>query len=272
MFFSERYPDVLLKILGIDQNEAILRDAKALFKYVGDRNHVFEYLAAPIRARSLRGNIGSARFDIIIVANLLNELTDDGEPHRLCKHLLDEHLNDTGHLIVIDPALRETTRPLMEMRDRIVEKDEAHVLAPCLHQKYCPMLRKNERDWCHLYIEWDRPKMIGQMDEHVGTDHTYLKMAYLILQRAEKMISAPSENLHRVVSSPLVSKGKIELVLCADDGILRRVRRLDRDRSELNADFDRAKRGDIVYLEPVEKIGTENIFRIENCLPFEVRR
>lgn len=66
--------------------------------------------------------------------------------------------------------------------------------------------------------------------------------------------------LWRVVSSPLVSKGKRELWLCGENGELRKVRRTDRDATAENADFDRAVRGDVVQCAAIDRIRKEDAF------------
>ncbi len=279
---SQFFKDVPLEITAIDRSEAILKDAACLFKSCGNEKHRFNTIHSEIHARSLAGVVGRGRFDIIIMANLLNEFRDSDEAFRLCKHLLEECLSDGGHVVIIDPALKETTRSLMTLRDHIIDKCDTHVMAPCLHQNKCPMLKENERDWGHFYIEWERPPLIEEMDNLVGTDHTYLKMGYLILKKnsnpkhvipAEAGIQPilnldprfrgdDNQDFYRVISSPLISKGKKEFMLCGSDGVLRRVRRLDRHRSEANADMDCAKRGDIISCKSTESLSSDDQFQI----------
>ena len=243
-FFSKRLPATPLSITAIDQNREILRDARALLSLNAPPHHTTrvaqEMIGPRFPGRSLKGK----SFDLIIAANFLNEIGSVREQVELCQTLTDRYLNPRGILIVLDPALQKTTRALMEVRDLL----HANILSPCLHQQPCPMLAHNRRDWCHFYLEWNCPRTIRKVDHLLGIKHDYLKMAYLIAQKSDPAQDERNHvNLWRVVSSPLKSKGRCEFVLCGQ-GCLRRISRLDRDRSDLNAKFDMIKRGDIIRI------------------------
>ena len=65
-----------------------------------------------------------------------------------------------------------------------------------------------------------------------------------------------------MVSAPLNSKGKTELVLCGE-GRLRRVRHLDKHRAPTNEDFGHAMRGDVVRLQSDrDSVGIDDAFEI----------
>ena len=242
-FFANRP----LSITGVDQNREILKDASALFSMIGGPHHSFLTINEEIRPASIGQRLKGKRFDIIIAANVLNEVGGVKEQLRLCQTMLDDYLKDNGVVIVVDPALQKTTRALMEVRDLL----NAQILAPCLHQDPCPMRAQNRRDWCHFYLEWKCPEIIRKVDRLLEIRHDYLKMAYLILKKSTPPSSPLQKgskiDLWRVVSSPLRSKGKCEFVLCGD-GRLKRICRLDRDRSDKNRVFDYVKRGDLIQI------------------------
>jgi len=258
---SKRIVDFLL----VEENGAMAREAVSITNRIQNKNHFFEVKTEHISRRHLYKILGDQKFDIILAANLLNEFEDENDAEKLAKACATDFLKDDGLLIVIDPALKESARSLMRLRDRIVHSTDMGVMAPCLHQKECPMLAANERDWCHFYIEWERPELIRQLDDLTGLDHTHLKMAYLILQTnfEGRGTTAPSgssdegRKTWRVVSSPLKSKGKIEIVLCGDNGELLKVMRLDRDGSEANAAMDTIMRGDIISCPAQKRIGKD---------------
>ncbi|MBT3182669.1 MAG: hypothetical protein HN337_09225 [Deltaproteobacteria bacterium] len=233
-----------LEIQALDKNGAILKDAASIFELCRREKDLLDTRRVEINSRTLNREVGAEKFNIVTIVNFFNELEDKEEPFRICSTLIEGCLNENGYLIIIDPALKETTRPLMHLRDRLLDECDIHVHAPCIHQKPCPMLQSNDRDWCHFYIEWNRPRLIEEMDELVGTDHTYLKMGYLILKKGSA--ASVQKGASRVVSSPLISKGKKELMLCNESGELIKMRRLDRNRSELNSYFDAVKRGDLI--------------------------
>lgn len=248
-FFKTRYPNVKLSIEAVDQNREILKDAQSLFGKLGSPNHHFHTSLDTIHYSSVPGSIRKKNFDLIIAANIFNEMGDLHKQFELCKRLIEENLQN-GFMIILDVATQKSTRTLMELRDLLLDKCNIKIISPCLHQEPCPMLKHNDRDWCHFYLNWDCPKVIRDVDSLLDIKHNYLKMAYLIIQKDKKCEDAPG---FRVVSSPLLSKGKTELLLCGV-GRLTRITRLDRDYSEKNFPLpyknskgkDYIQRGDIV--------------------------
>jgi hypothetical protein len=180
----------------------------------------------------------SGRFDLIVAAHLLNELYVDRSPAdrvRLraervvawCEALLA----DGGRVIVIEPALRETSRELLEVRDRLVAAGLV-VLAPCLRQGGCPALQR-ERDWCH--------------DAAPVESRARVDFSYLVLRRGVPGVAPPAcePELYRVVSDRLPEKGRLRIFGCGEAGRHELVR-LDRDASPANAELDRVVRGDVI--------------------------
>ena len=53
-----------------------------------------------------------------------------------------------GRVILVEPALRETSRELLAVRDQLLALSELRVVAPCFWTGACPALAR-ERDWCH---------------------------------------------------------------------------------------------------------------------------
>ena len=243
LYLSSRFPSVRVEFTGVDRSGAALAEADRLFQRIGSVRHRFKGCAGKIDADRPSDGL----FDIVIAANVLNEFRGRETPLKLCRGILGNRLLPGGLLVVIDPALKKTTRPLMELRDELAS-ESAVPLSPCLHGRACPMLSANERDWCHFYLEWQRPRLIEQLDSLTGLDHRLIKMAYLILANKGEGNRERGAGIYRVVSSPIVSKGKRELVLCGSDGTLVRAMRQNKHASESNEGFELARRGDIVSM------------------------
>lgn len=250
-----------LEITAIDQNRNILKDARALMASASYERSKLTTSSARVTAKSLQKELSGGKFEIIVCANLLNEMPDIETRAKLVQTLLLQHLAPDGALIIIEPALREITRDLMNLRDQLLkatpESARPNVIAPCLHQLACPMLQHNTRDWCHAYLAWERPRFIAEVDHLIGNRKDFLKFSYLILEQMSK--AAPAEKnpkkkstpaQYRVVSAPLRTNGKLELLLCPDaenfPQTLLRINRLDRDRGPANAAIDSVLRGDMV--------------------------
>jgi hypothetical protein len=121
------------------------------------------------------------------------------------------------------------------------------VFAPCLHAAACPMLRR-EADWCHEQRDVDLPDHLVPIARAAGLRWEGLTFAYLVLRRDGQRRSGR----FRVVSTPLVSKGRRDLWLCgtfADGADRRKVGRLDRHASPDNAAWSDAVRGDVLDID-----------------------
>lgn len=225
---SAFFADQPLAISGFEQNRNIKRDAMALWQKWGLSHHRSSFAHRPIPDKKV---------DLAFASYFFTEI-----PFRQQLKLSERILTRSDYLIIIEPAVQRGTRQLMALRDEILKRGVAQVLAPCLHQKDCPMLKANQRDWCHFYIDWQCPEIIRQIDQVTGNKHDYLKMAYMIFT---KQPIRQETNAWRVVSSPLISKGKKEFILCGADGKLRKISRLDRHRDRWPA-FDEIQRGDVL--------------------------
>ncbi|MBI2082402.1 MAG: hypothetical protein HYT76_02425 [Deltaproteobacteria bacterium] len=283
-----RHTPLQIRWILIDQNREALRDAQNLHEEI--LNHL-KRTGLPIESHleikvgditHFSKSLGSVQADLILSLNALSEIP---KPRRLSlvENLLGRHLKSEGKLLIMEPALRLTTRDLMELHDEILHRKSGFVYAPCLHQSSCPMLKVNDRDWCHTYIEWERPEWIQRLDHLVGIRKDYLKCSYLLLGKedtSERRIhsarasqdggfggevreAAPRNNTWRVVSGHLNSNGKSELLLCGPGGLpdLLRTTRLDRDRSEANQVFDQTQRGEIIEMDRTTRIGKETVIK-----------
>lgn len=237
-----------LRLFGVDNDSTILSDAKKLVGMIAP-DAKFDSTSGDISKVKIASLVGKNKFDIIIAANVINEIGYDDRSLGIVTSIMKDCLLDDGVLILIDPALKTSSRGLMWLRDRIVESKIADLISPCVHARPCPMLAANERDWCHFYLEWKRPQLIAKLDDLVGTDHRHLKMSYLILAKMGAMPQREDRSCCRAVSSPLVSNGKIELFTCTSCGELKKIRRLNKNRSPQNEIFSNLSRGDLVEVE-----------------------
>ncbi len=131
--------------------------------------------------------------------------------------------------------MRETSRELLAVRDRLVEAG-MFVVAPCVRQASCPALAK-ERDWCHDAAPDERR---GRVD-----------FSYLVLRAGPEVgegAAEASDAVFRVVSDPLPEKGRLRVWGCGVRGRCELIR-LDRHASAENADVDEVRRGDVMTVQ-----------------------
>jgi ribosomal protein RSM22 (predicted rRNA methylase) len=191
-------------------------------------------------------------YDLILLGFVLNELYEQApDPVEATLSLL-RHLSTLlapdGALIVLEPALREHSRRLQRVRSELVAAEgPPFVFAPCLHRGPCPLLAR-ERDWCHERVELSLPPSLGEVARAAGLRDEGLSYSYLSLLAASRSLAdlAPGTPLLRVVGSPLRTKGKLEVAVCAED--VHKLRRLDRDEQDGNRALDRVGRGTVLQV------------------------
>jgi SAM-dependent methyltransferase len=194
------------------------------------------------------------RFDVVVAAHLLNELFV-GRPPSARAPLRAERvaawaralLAPGGLIVVVEPALRETSRDLLAVRD-LVLAGGLEIVAPCIWTGPCPALAR-ERDWCH--------------DAASGPGGVRIDFSYLVVRAPAPPVDrapgspppeSPAPGSLRVVSDLLREKGRLRFFGCGGDGRQAYVR-LDRHACDGNAALSDARRGDVLVVEGAERAG-----------------
>ena len=251
-FFSSHEKRPSLEFTAVDPIAENLRDAERLFKSFIEKTYLEASLSTFKASIEKTKSLPKGPFDIIILSNLLSEVAS-ADPQKIIKRtcilktIINESLANDGSCIIIEPALHETSRDMLMNRDSLL-KEGFHAYSPCLMNEPCPALI-NLRDWCHEDIPWEPPAVIREIDRLTGLRKDSLKFSYLIIRKDRLSLSDIYGNKsYRVVSEPLISKGKIEFYVCGKDG-RRLVVRLDKDKTCLNESFDRLQRGDVASMQ-----------------------
>ncbi len=196
-----------------------------------------------------------APYDLIVLANCLNELfTQAADPVASRAGLIAELLPllaPHGTMMIVEPALRETSRDLHRLRDRLLQEQRCTIYSPCLHERNCPALVHPD-DWCHEERAWEAPPGIKAIDQEVGFIKDALKFSYLLLRKDGKTIVPRRPQTFRLVSELRELKGDTRAWVCNELG-RSEVGRLDRTRSETNAAWDECQRGAIVWIEGLQR-------------------
>jgi SAM-dependent methyltransferase len=241
-------------------------DAGATNATVADRSRPALELGREL-ARDAGLQLGSQRWtggeppggtwDTIVAQHLFNELWV-GEPDALARRLklvqtLLARLRPGGTLLLVDPALRETSRELLELRDRIVAEGIA-VRAPCLYRGNCPALLR-PTDWCHAERAWSPPALTLEIARAAGLHKEALKMSYLALAPpGEAWAEPPPGRIFRIVSEPLAGKGRRRYMGCGPEGRMGLALQ-DKHLGEKNRSFGELARGEVVRLTGAEPKG-----------------
>lgn len=166
---------------------------------------------------------GFDRYDLVTVGLSLVEVTRaaDDRAARLADLLTAAlaHVADDGALLVIEPATRDEARALQGARDALVARGVT-VFAPCPHARACPMLA-DPRDWCHDDLpDVALPPWLVPVARAAGLRWEGLTFSYLTLRRDGRTyastVARPGRRALRLLSAPIATKGKTEIIACGD--------------------------------------------------------
>jgi len=222
---------ITLRVRAIDDDPGALDVLEALAKET--RGGSLAALSVPIELEPTVGSVAVADpsilargADLALAGFVVNELFPAGEARSESDRLdllerwlarLTGALSPGGALVLLEPALREPTRTLMSLRDRLVAGG-LDVAFPCTHRAACPLLAR-ERDWCHAELALALPEALVPVAREAGLRFEGLSYATLALRNAPPIERDP--RLATLVGGPIATKGKVELHLCHAGGVTR---------------------------------------------------
>lgn len=121
---------------------------------------------------------------------------------------------DSHALLIVEPSTQDDGRKLLQLREKLLTKDFV-ALAPCTHQRPCPLLHQSKSDWCHDRIHLEQPEWMKRVEEFLPMKNKTLTMSYLFVAH-KKAVRMPAENPRkaRVVGDMLKEKGKDRQMIC----------------------------------------------------------
>ena len=247
-----------IEVVLLDSSKNALEIAKKViqtdFENVSVETHVTD-----LENEKILSKIGSG-FSVILLSHVLNELwKNNGDKISLrleflskAKNLLD---SENALLILNEPALLESSRNLMKVRDAILKSEDfsnLDLISPCPHSlsKSCPAL-SSENQTCHAENFFDPIEPIKSLAHGAGLDRESVKMCFFVFKTDNKNAQSDDKNTSlTVVSEGMLNKsGRIRFMLC--DG---------EKRFSLSAKKDDAHAKEIGFfkLHRYEKIRIEN--------------
>jgi precorrin-6B methylase 2 len=236
---SDATGDAAFSIVAIDRDVGALRITGSALRRLGEARGV------PVDITTRAADVQTTDLppaDLVVIGSVLNELSHEARGELVRRALAA--IESDGAVIVVEPALRETSRALHEVRDDILRAGAASVFAPCTRRGApCPALARAE-DWCHEDRPVTLPPRTAELARLTHLRDSGLKFSYLVLRHsAQGLVDAVPA--WRVVSAQMPGKGKLELFGCSDAGRVP-LRLLKRNRSDANRAFERARRGDVL--------------------------
>ncbi|HSK03640.1 MAG TPA: small ribosomal subunit Rsm22 family protein [Kofleriaceae bacterium] len=265
-------PGASLEVVAIDRDAAALAIAAAAIRDLAARSGVEATVtvrvadaAAAVASAAAAGPLGEA--DLVVIGSLLNELPP-GPALAVALQALGAIAED-GAVIVIEPALRDTSRALHEIRDAILARGTGHVFAPCTRRGApCPALADPD-DWCHEDRPLRLPPRTAELARLTHLRDSGMKFAYLVLRRQPLGLVPEGGQAWRVVGVPRPEKGKLSVIGCSDHGRVP-IRLLRRHRSAANRAVERAERGDVLVVGAApdeQRVELEAATRVERIEP-----
>ncbi len=189
-------------------------------------------------------------YQLIIAANVINEIPAASQMQLITG--LANRLADDGVYVLLEPALQNTTRQLMGLRDALIERDASLVpIFPCTRSDSCPMLKQSKQDWCHgtLYESdalWGNSKLVKQLDAITGFNKHRVKYAAFIFQKHGVLrdgyrVITPSTKTNRGVTAKICGKSIYGDALLTKNA-----------KSENNASFQKLKDYDRVLIDNLD--------------------
>lgn len=233
-------------VVAADRSKPALDLAKALATEAGE--------GIATREWSPEKPIPEGKFDLITMGHVVNELYNGQiAPRAALLEKVIERVNPNGSLMVLEPALRETSRALLQVRDVLVDKGYA-IRAPCMWRGKCPALIK-ESDWCHAERQWRMPKLVEELARVAGLHKESLKMSYLIVApKGEAWAPPPEGQVFRIVSEALPGKGRTRYMGCGPDGRVGLAMQ-EKHENEQTRLFFKLTRGDVIRITNTEDRG-----------------
>lgn len=211
---AERLPaQMALEVTAVDGAKSALHDGAAVLQRL--RPTATTVLrAGNFRERAFFHQAVAGRYDVIVMANVLNEWQLGGRktvaPGEFVYQLLRHHLAENGVAVFVEPATRAGSHALIGVRETLAEA-QMPILAPCCGAEHCP-LAESHRDWCFSEQPWQRPDPVAWIDAAIGHQRGTLKFSYLAVG------NRPAPSGLRVIGGPMRAAGIIRRYVCGPMG------------------------------------------------------
>ena len=202
-------------------------------------------------------------FDLIAFGHCLNELGGrslSGSALLKAKlGLVDaaaDRLAPGGVVLLLEPALLATSRALIELRDKLLERGWT-ALGPCPGSYPCPALVAGPDRSCHEEAPWNPPEPVASLAKAAGLDRSSVKLSCFLLappgfSAADRLYPERPAGLRRVVSDPMLNKaGRLRYILCGNGALAAVSARADDEAARENG-FLGLRRGDALVPRGLE--------------------
>lgn len=192
-----------LQYLGVDRSEPVLRLGRSLAAallgqgpwQVRTERGFGGRAAGPPRGPAAGGAAPLAAADLLVVANVLNEMAgiapprgarprQEGQRDVLAELLTGwrRSLGPAGRILIVEPGVRASARLLVRIRDTAL-RDGWSAEAPCPHQGECPLPGQRGGSWCHFNFGVEGvPSWLADLSRQAGLPKENASLSFLLLR------------------------------------------------------------------------------------------
>ncbi|MBT3468531.1 MAG: methyltransferase domain-containing protein [Opitutae bacterium] len=253
-------PELKLEATAVDQSPHAL---DALRRSHADLRSLWPGSSINTHAKNLRHRdtffySGKQRFDLVFLSFSLNEFFA-GRPiedvvvqlKAACRKLLKKK----GLLIIMEPALRETSRNLRNIADRLLDEEDLYGWGPYLHQGPCPF-QETGKFWCHEVRAWRPPNSMEYVNRRMQRKIHELKYSFISLSPSPPPASPSTAEHFRMVSPMSRMKGHFLMTGVASDGQEHVYELLFRNlNTTQKRTLRKMERGDFLKVQNLENVG-----------------
>jgi SAM-dependent methyltransferase len=192
------------------------------------------------------------KFDLIILGHCLEELFPSSakqwseHQHQFITYLLSK-LNPNGYLLIVENSFIEANRRVLQLRDQLV-LEGIPVQAPCVWKGSCPALQVKDSP-CYAQREFEKPKLIKEIQRAAGINLGSLKMSYMIFRSPQaQWPQLPQKDYYRIISPPVETFQGKRFYLCGTDGKKNLGSHLSEHPPESRS-FEYLRRGELISVE-----------------------
>ena len=239
--------------LGFDQSGDFLRIGQSFFHQMAKKpgaNARFHNLSS---AQEIAATIRKQKPHFVSFCNSFHEFAPEKKDKEALLESIWKALPASSHLILIEPALKENSRALSELRNFFFGKGK--ILLPCFDERPCGALQK-ESDWCHEEIACVFPPWFQTLAKKAKLQKQALLFSYLVVKKSSDAHAL--EGCSRIVSQRLEQKGQVECYFCTTKG-KEKLRMQYAKKTAENEWMLEAQRGQV--FSSVEKDERENLQR-----------
>ncbi|HPF70653.1 MAG TPA: small ribosomal subunit Rsm22 family protein [Candidatus Krumholzibacteria bacterium] len=218
---------------AVDRSEPALKAGRALFAGLAGEQGGDWRIAT---RRAAAGGRGSRPADLVVAANMLNELEPDRGgrqrgpdvegPERLVMGW-ERMTAPGGRLLLIEPGVRQAATQLVKLRAAALERGWS-VEAPCTHAATCPLPGRGRAGWCHFGCSTEgAPAWLEALGRAAHLPKERATLAFLLLrapaagQEGEQAAARRGRPPVRVVSDGFaLPERRRGCYACGEDGLV----------------------------------------------------